>query len=91
MLADFSPYLEPLGLAGGDPVIRVIHRYPTQHPLGYLVERRLGAGGLIICSLELDPDWIEARWLLERLCRYAGSDAWNPALELTPAAQTRLL
>ncbi len=83
--------LEPLGLADGDPVIRVIHRYPTLHPLAYLVERRVGDGGLILCALELNPDWIEARGLLGQLCTYAGSSAFPPVLELRPAAQARLL
>lgn len=83
--------LEPLGLADGDPVIRVIHRYPTLHPLGYLVERQVGAGGLILCALELNPDWVEARWLLRQLCAYGASDAFRPAQPLTDETCARLL
>jgi len=83
--------LEPVGLADGDPIIRVIHRYQTLHPLGYLVERRVGLGALLLCALELDPDWIEARWLLAQFCRCAASDAWAPAMELTATAQARLV
>ena len=83
--------LEPLGLAEGDPIIRVIHRYPILHPLAYLVERRVGTGGLIVCSLELKPDWIEAQYLLAQLTRHAASDAFQPAQSLTEAAATQLL
>ena len=83
--------LKPLGLAEGDPIIRVIHRYPILHPLAYLVERRAGAGGLIVCSLELKPDWIEAQYLLAQLARHAASDAFQPEQTLSEAAATRLL
>ena len=49
-LIDNAPPLDlaPLGLADDDPIIRVIHRFPTLHPLGYLLERRVGDGGLIL-------------------------------------------
>ncbi len=76
----------PLGLADGEPILRVIHRYPVMHPLAYLTARRVGAGGLLLCALELNPDWIEARWLLSALCRRLASDAWRPAAELSAAA-----
>jgi hypothetical protein len=51
-----------------------------------LTARRVGAGGLLLCALELNPDWIEARWLLSALCRRLASDAWRPAAELSAAA-----
>lgn len=84
--------LEPLGLAEGEPVIRVIHRYPVLHPLAYLVERRVGAGGLILCALDLNPAWVEARWLLSEVCRAAATkNAWDSALPISAATETRLL
>ena len=70
--------LEPLGLADGEPVIRVIHRYPVLHPLAYLVERSVGAGGLVLCALDLNPGWAEARYLLAAMCRHAASAAFRP-------------
>lgn len=83
--------LEPLGLADVEPVIRVIHRYPVLRPLGYLVERRVGAGGLLLSSLEFNPAWIEARWLLANLCRgfAAGGLDGVPALSAEAKAQLR--
>jgi hypothetical protein len=82
--------LEPLGLADAAPVIRVIHRYPVLRPLGYLVARRVGAGGLLMSSLAFNPAWIEARWLLAALCRRLAADDWHPAVELSAAAAARL-
>lgn len=71
--------LEPLGLHDEDPIIRVIHRYPVLHPLGYLVERSCGAGRLILSALELRPQWPEARYLLA--C-FAGAGTAHPARPL---------
>ncbi len=82
--------LEPLGLADAEPVIRTIHRYPVLRPLGYLVERRVGSGGLLVNSLEFNQAWIESRWLLAALCRHLASDAWRPAAELSAASAARL-
>ncbi|MBM3477092.1 MAG: hypothetical protein FJX75_27810, partial [Armatimonadetes bacterium] len=70
--------LEPLGLNDEDPIIRVIHRYPVLHPLGYLVERSCGAGRLIVSALDLQPSWPEARYLLSCLCRGAGQAPARP-------------
>ena len=70
--------LEPLGLDDEAPIIRVIHRYPVLHPLGYLVERRCGAGRLIVCALDLQPSWPEARYSLDCLCRRAGQAPARP-------------
>lgn len=76
MLENAPPLdLEPIGMTDVEPVIRVIHRYPVLHPLGYLEPRRVGAGGLLLCALELNPDWIETRWLLAHLCRSMAAGA----------------
>ena len=77
--------------ADGDPVIRVIHRYPVLHPLGYRVERRCGQGGLIVSALDLRPELVEARHLLAQLCRHAASPAFHPEQELSSATTARLL
>lgn len=84
MMAD-SPALdlEPLGLADGDPIIRAIHSYPVCRPLGCLAERRLDSGGIILCALDLNQAWPEARSLLASLCRYAAGHAFQSPLLLT--------
>ena len=83
--------LAPLGLSEVDPVIRVIHRYPVCRPLGYLVERRCGQGGLIVCALDLDPGFPEARYLLSAICRYAAAPSFAPTDPLSPQSQERLV
>ena len=52
--------------------MRVIHRYPVLHPLGYLVERSVGSGRIIISAFDLQPQWPEARYLLQCFARAAG-------------------
>jgi hypothetical protein len=83
--------LEPLGLTGGDPVIRVIHSYPVGRPLGYLVEGRWGQGSLLLCALGLDQCRLEARYLLAQICAYGLSEASQPSLELTEEAVAMLI
>ena len=78
--------LERLDLYQGDPVIRVIHRYPVCRPLAYVLERSVGKGRLIISSLELNPSWPEARYLLTQFCKYAGSERFHPTIELSDTA-----
>ena len=63
--------LEPLGLTDGEPVVRVIHRYPVCRPLAYLHEVAVGRGRLILCALHLSPDWPEARFLLSEVAAAA--------------------
>ena len=55
--------LTGLDLNDRDPIIRVIHRFPTCYPLAYLLERRIGKGHLMICALEFNAQWPEARYL----------------------------
>lgn len=72
--------LEPLGLTGKDPIIRVIHKYPSARPIGYIMEFAYGKGGVIICSLDLDYKWPEARYLLNNIIEYAKSSDFKPEL-----------
>ena len=82
MISDSPPLeLESLGLDEGDPVIRVLHSYSVCHPLGYLIERRLGKGGLILTALNLDQSLPEARYLLAAICAYAVSGDFAPPIE----------
>jgi beta-galactosidase len=87
MMADSPPLeLEPLGLTGVDPVIRVMHSFPVARPLGYLAEARVGEGGLVLTALGLDQDLPEARYLFAVIHAYAGGQAFAPALRLADAA-----
>jgi beta-galactosidase len=75
--------LEPLELTEGDPVLRVIHRYPVFHPLGYVVERQVGRGRLVLCALGLERSLPEGRYLLARMCQYLAGPEWVTAVELS--------
>ena len=75
--------LESLGLNEGEPVIRVMHSYSICRPLAYLMERRVGQGGVILSALELDQSWPEARYLLAQMCAYATGRAFRPEMELS--------
>ena len=56
-------------------MVRVIHRYPVFHPLGYLVERRVGRDRLVVSALDLESSLAEGRYLLAQMCQYlAGAD-----------------
>jgi len=75
--------LEPLGLTDGEPVIRVMHSYPVGRSLGYLFEGAVGEGRLILCALNLDQSWPEARYLLAQMCQYAANGPLAPAAPLS--------
>ncbi len=83
--------LEPLGLNGADPVIRVMHSYPVGRSLGYLVDAAYGAGRLILCALEVHAAWPEARALLARLLAYAAGDCVGPGTPLTEEGMAAIL
>jgi hypothetical protein len=82
--------LESLGLNEGEPVIRVMHSYSICRPLAYLMERKVGQGGVILSALELNQSWPEARYLLAQMCAYATGRAFRPELELSEATLARL-
>ena len=65
--------LEPLALNDVDPIVRPIHSFPVGRSLGYLVERRIGDGIIVLCALNLDQQFAEARVLLRSLVEYLDS------------------
>ena len=83
--------LEPLDLHRSEPVIRVMHSYSVCRPLGYLVERSIGKGELIICSLELNQSWVEAQYLFQQLCSYACSERFAPERKLSEKAEEQII
>ena len=83
--------LEPFGLNDEDPVIRVIHRFPVCHPLGYLLERRVGKGRLILSALELNQSWPEARYLLSAIAGYAAGEEHADCPELPEPSLRRIV
>ncbi|MFH1007761.1 MAG: sugar-binding domain-containing protein [Candidatus Latescibacterota bacterium] len=92
MVTDAPPLdLEPLGLGGAEPVIRVIHSYPVCRSLAHLVAYSLGGGALIISALNLDPSWPEARHLLAQIGTYAAGDRCRSERAISDAAVERIM
>jgi len=83
--------LGPLGLNDRDPVIRPLHSFPVGRSLGYLTEGSVGTGRLVVCALELDQSWPEARYLLTAMCRYLADSTATAPPGLAPAAVEALV
>jgi hypothetical protein len=67
------------------PVIRAIDTYTTSRQKAYLTEWRVGAGALLVSSLNFEQETMqlpEARWLLRSLIRYAAGSKFKPKSEL---------
>ncbi len=68
------------------PTIQVIDDWFTARKLGLVFEARVGAGRILVCSIDLGDANPVARQLRLSLLRYMSSDRFQPALELDPAA-----
>lgn len=84
-------FLEALGLEAEDPILRVLSTYYVVESLAYLAEVSLGRGGIIVCALDLDQRFPEARYLLKRMLQYAASNAFRPRARLSERVLARLL
>ncbi len=76
------------------PIVQVIDNFARNHRLGILMEARVGAGSLLLCTMQL-PD-LEgttpaARQLLKSLYDYVGSSRFKPALPLEISCLDTLL
>ena len=80
----------PKGFA---PIVQVIDNVDRNHRLGLIFEARVGAGRLLACSADLSAlqDKPEAACLLASLLRYAGSDAFEPTVQVAPELIIRTL
>jgi len=67
------------------PTIQVIDDWVTARKLGLLFEGKIGAGKLVVCSLDLrDPQNPVARQLKRSLLAYMRSREFAPKVRLTP-------
>lgn len=82
--------LEALGLNSGDPAFRQMHSYSVCRPLSYLINAAIGKGGLIICALNLDSSFPEARYLFSCICRYAVSGRFKPDVVIDDDTYNRI-
>ena len=75
--------------AGLRPTVQVIDDWVTARKLGLVFEARMGAGKLLVCSIDLskDPEHNPvARQMLHSLLGYMAGPKFKPAVTLTPAA-----
>ena len=74
------------------PIVQVIDNFARNHKLGTIFEARVGAGRLLVCGIDLPGlgNQPAARQLLASLERYAGSEAFRPAMELPIATLDKL-
>jgi len=75
------------------PIVQVIDNFERNHKLGLLWETRVGAGRLLVCSIDLPglADHPEARQLMASLLAYTASDRFKPVPSLRVEQVRRLL
>lgn len=78
------------------PLVQVIDNFARNHKLGAVFEARVGAGRLIVCTLQLNRDepdkqTPEQKQFLHSLYSYAASATFAPKQELSVALLDKLL
>jgi hypothetical protein len=76
------------------PTVQVIDDWVTSRKLGLVFEARMGAGKLLVCSVDLRKDLEHnpvARQMLHSLFHYMGSPRFKPTVALTPAEVRSLI
>jgi hypothetical protein len=68
------------------PIVQVVDNFARNHKLGLVCEARVGAGRLLVCSIDLPAlaDYPEARQLMASIVRYMNSADFDPSAELSP-------
>ena len=70
------------------PTVQVIDDWVTSRKLGLVFEARMGAGRLLVCSIDLRQDLEHnpvARQMLHSLLHYISSSRFKPTVVLAPA------
>jgi hypothetical protein len=76
------------------PTVQVIDDWVTARKLGLVFEARMGAGKLLVCSIDLNKDLEHnpvARQMLHSLLHYMAGPKFKPAVTLAPAEVRNLL
>ncbi len=64
-----------------DPIIEVVSSYKTIVKQAALFELKVGAGRLLVCSLNITPGDAASEHLLQTMIRYAQSEAFDPTVQ----------
>jgi len=76
------------------PTVQVIDDWVTSRKLGQVFEARMGAGSLLVCSIDLRKDLEHnpvARQMLHSLLHYMDSSRFKPKVTVTPAQVRNLI
>ena len=79
---------------GFRPLVQVIDDFHRHHKLGAVFETRVGAGSLLVSSLDLESELSQrpvATQLRRSLLAYMNSPQFQPAVELNPQLLERLM
>ncbi len=67
------------------PIVQPIDDWNRNYKLGLIYECRVGAGRLLVCSIDLASDHPGARSLRRSLLDYVASDQFQPKTDISPA------
>jgi hypothetical protein len=76
------------------PAVQVVDDWVTNRKLGLIFEARMGAGKLLVCSIDLRRDLEQnpvARQMFHSLLRYMTSPDFKPGVTLSPAEVRSLI
>jgi hypothetical protein len=76
------------------PTVQVIDDWVTSRKLGLVFEARMGAGSLLVCSIDLRKDLEHnpvARQMLQSLLHYMDSSRFKPKVTVAPAQVRSLI
>jgi hypothetical protein len=76
------------------PTVQVIDDWVTSRKLGLVFEARMGAGSLLVCSIDLHKDLEHnpvARQMLHSLLHYMDSSRFKPKVTVAPAQVRSLI
>jgi hypothetical protein len=84
LIAEAPPLdLEAFAPVKPEPVIRSLGSYVTCPSLGYLVEFKMGNGGVVFCALQnLHTAYAEGHYLLATILRYMVGESFSPKVDL---------
>ena len=70
---------------GVEPIVRVIDDWVTAHPLGLVIEGKVGMGKIVVCGFDLTRDAGDpvSRQMRASLVDYMNSKAFAPKTGLT--------
>jgi hypothetical protein len=75
------------------PIVQAIDDWSRNYKLGVIFECKVGTGRLLVCTVDIDRDfvgWPNALQLRKSLLDYMAGERFQPAVELTPAQATAL-